>query len=121
MKLPTWEYEAYTAKESPASEPALLGAFVTSFRKVRLAQGRLEQRIALLRHVEALRIFAAENGGKLPTKLEEIKLPLPVDPYTGKPFRYAKVGETAHLRGSPPIGQQDVPAFNLHYEITIRK
>ena len=121
MKLPTWEYEAFNAKETPASEPALLGAFVTSFRKVRLAQGRLEQRIALLRHVEALRIFAAENGGKLPTKLDEIKLPLPVDPYTGKPFRYAKEGETAHLRGSPPIGQQDSPAFNLHYEITIRK
>ena len=121
MKLPTWEYEAFAAKESPASEPALLGAFVRSFRKVRLAQGRLEQRIALLRHVEALRIFAAENGGKLPTKLDEIKLPLPVDPYTGKAFRYAKEGETAHLRGSPPIGMQDNPAFNLHYEITIRK
>ena len=85
-----------------AKEPALLELFIVSNRKVRLAQGRLEQRIALLRHVEAIRMYAAENGRKLPATLDDIKLPLPVDPFTGKPFRYSFEKDTAHLRGTPP-------------------
>ena len=66
-------------------------------------------------------MYAAEHDGAVPEKLDDIKLPLPVDPFTGKPFRYAKEGDTAHLRGNPPFGQESVPAYNLHYEITIRK
>ena len=48
-------------------------------------------------------------------------LPLPVDPFSGKPFRYAKEGDKAHIRGNPPTGFEQVPVYNLHYEITIRK
>lgn len=121
LKLATWEVEAIERKVAPTREPALFELFISAYRKVRIAQGRLEQRIALLRHVEAIRMYAAEHDGKLPEKLDDIELPLPVDPYTGKPFRYAKVGEIAHLRGSPPAGQEKVPAYNLHYEISIRK
>lgn len=129
MRLATWEYEALAVKANKGDgasarelkNPSLLGAFLSSYRKVRLAQGRLEQRIALLRHVEAIRMYAAEHDGKLPEKLEDIKLPLPVDPFTGKAFRFGKDGEKVHLRGSPPAGQEQVPAYNLHYEITIRK
>jgi hypothetical protein len=89
--------------------------------KIRRAQGRLEQRIALLRHVEALRLYAAEHDGKLPEKLADCPVPLPEDPFTGKPFRYEVTGTTAHLRGTPPRGQEKNPAFNIHYEINIRK
>jgi hypothetical protein len=88
---------------------------------VRRAQGRLEQRIALLRHVEALRLYAAEHDGKLPEKLSDIEVPLPVDPFTGKPFAYKVEGGTAHVRGSPPRGEEKIPAYNVHYEITLRK
>ena len=119
-KLPTWEHERFIAK-APAKEPALFDLFLPNFRKVRLAQGRIEQRIALLRHVEAIRMYAAEHDGKLPEKLDDIELPLPVDPFTGKAFRYSKEGEKAHLRGSPPTGFEQVAVYNLHYEITIRK
>ncbi len=59
----------------------------------------LEQQIALLRHVEALRLFAAEHDGKLPATLSDISVPLPLDPVTGKPFVYTVTGATAHLRG----------------------
>ena len=37
---------------------------------MRRAAARLDQRLALLRCVEALRMYAAENDGKLPAKLE---------------------------------------------------
>lgn len=82
---------------------------------------RLDQRIALLRHVEALRLYAADHGGALPAKLSDVAVPLPDDPVTGKPFLYELAGTTAHLRGSPPLGQQNDAAFNIHYEVTIQK
>jgi hypothetical protein len=82
--------------------------------KVKIAQTRLDQRIALLRCVEALRIYAAENDGKLPAKLDDIGLPLSVDPATGKPFAYKVEGKTAHLHGEP-LGVE------VRYEVTIAK
>ena len=48
-------------------------------------------------------------------------MPLPDDPFTGKPFRYEVQGVTAHLRGSPPPGEGDEPRLNIHYELTLRK
>jgi hypothetical protein len=121
MNLPTWQVEALSARVKPPKEPALFDVLVPAVQKVRQAQGRIEQRIALLRCVEALRLYAAEHDGKWPDKLADIDVPLPVDPFTGKPFVYKVEGETAHLRGTPPRGQKENPFLNIHYEITIRK
>jgi hypothetical protein len=120
--LPAWQAEALLAQSKSAREPALLAdALVDGIYGVRRKQTRLEQRIALLRHVEALRLFAAEHGGKLPVKLSEVSVPLPDDPITGKPFRYEFTGDTAHLRGSPPMGEEKNAEFNVHYEVTLQK
>jgi hypothetical protein len=119
--LPTWEFAARDHRTPPKREPALLDAFLPALYKVRLAQGRLEQRVALLRHVEALRMYAADHDGKLPEKLSEVPVPLPVDPVTGKPFRYELKDGTAHLRGTAPPGEEKNPAYNIRYEIAIRK
>ena len=75
----------------------LFASFLPPVAETRRTQAKLEQRIALLRHVEALRMFAADHGGKLPATLAEIKLPLPPDPFTGKPFPYSLGGSTAQL------------------------
>jgi hypothetical protein len=104
-----------------ASEESLFGWLIPAVMKVRQAQARLEQRIALLRCVEALRIYAAENGGKLPVELAEVKLPLPVDPVTGKPFVYKLEGGTATVRGTPPPGMEKQAIYNVRYEVTIAK
>jgi hypothetical protein len=121
MNLPAWQVEALAAQVQPAKEPALFDLFIPAVLKVRRAQGRLEQRIALLRHVEALRLYAAEHGGSLPGALSEVSVPLPADPFTGKPFNYQVDGATAHLRGSPPPGEEKNPAYNIHYEVTFQK
>jgi hypothetical protein len=121
MKLPTWQVEALFAKMEPPKEKALFDDLQSALIKVRRAQGRLEQRIALLRHVEALRLYAAEHDGKWPEKLADVSVPLPDDPFTGKPFRYQLDGATAHLRGSPPPGEEKNPAYNVHYEIVIQR
>jgi hypothetical protein len=121
MNLPTWQVEQLYRHEKPSHEDNLFGIFVPALIKVRRAQGRLEQRIALLRHVEALRLYAADYDGKLPEKLSDCTVPLPDDPFTGKPFPYKKEGTTAHLFGSPPLGEEKNAAYNLHYEVTIQK
>jgi hypothetical protein len=121
MTLPVWQFEMMSARNKPARTPALLAdALAPSLGAFRRALGRLEQRIALLRHVEALRMYAAEHQGRFPEKLTDLAVPLPDDPFTGKPFRYETKGKTAHLRGTPPSGQEKNFGFNLHYEITLR-
>jgi hypothetical protein len=124
INLPMWQIEALSVsdkgKQDKEREKSLF-PLEPSTLKVRWAQGRLEQRFALLRHVEALRLYAAEHDGKLPAKLADCTVPLPDDPFTGKPFRYEVTGNTAHLRGSPPSGAEKNPAFNLHYEVSIQK
>jgi hypothetical protein len=79
-----------------------------------MVKARLLQRIALLRHVEAVRLHAAANDGKLPAKLDAVGVPLPVDPVSGKPFDYQLDKETAYLLGKP-AGQ------TVRYEVQIRK
>jgi hypothetical protein len=121
MHLPAWQVEAMVGRDKSAKEPTLFEFFLPAVPKVRRAQARLEQRIALLRHVEALRLYAAEHDGRLPEKLDDVPVPLPADPFTGKPFGYKVDGATAHLRGSPPPGEENNPGFNVRYEVTIQK
>jgi hypothetical protein len=82
----------------------------------RTAYTRLEQRIAFLRVIEALRLHGAANGGRLPRQLTEVsEAPIPVDPVTGKPFHYELRGETAAVEAAP------LPGWQLRYEITLGK
>jgi hypothetical protein len=121
LTLPAWQVEAMAAQAKP-KEPALFAdALIPAQLQVRRAQGRLDQRIALLRHVEALRLYAAEHHGALPAKLSEISVPLPEDPFTGQPFGYEVQGRTAHLRGSPPASAAKDPIYNLHYAVTLQR
>jgi hypothetical protein len=122
MSFPFWQVEILAGATKRKKAPALFAdALMPALEAVRRSQGRLDQRIALLRHIEALRLHAAEQHGVLPAKLSDIAVPLPVDPFTGKPFRYELVGNTAHVRGTPPPGQEKVPVFNIHYEVTMQK
>jgi hypothetical protein len=122
MTLPAWQVETLAGPIiKPRKDAGLFDEALPAFLKVRRAQGRLEQRIALLRHVEALRLYAAAHDGRFPAKLAEVSVPLPVDPFSGKPFHYEVDNATAHLRGSPPPGEEKNAGFNIHYELTIQK
>jgi hypothetical protein len=121
LALAPWQIDALADDEKPTTDDGLFAALLPDIIKLRLAQGRLEQRVALLRHVEALRLYAAAHGGRLPARLSDVSVPLPDDPFSGKPFRYRLDGASAHLFGSPPRGEEKNPAYNIHCEITIRK
>jgi hypothetical protein len=96
----------------------MIPAFQQSFD----AHVRFERHLAVLRAVEALRLHAAANGGKWPTKLEEVTATaVPDDPTTGKPFDYVLNGDTATLSG-PTIGTDPPTRWNtIRYELTLRR
>jgi hypothetical protein len=68
-----------------------------------------------------LRLHAAEHSGTLPSTLSEIAVPLPGDPFTGKPFDYMVEEATGHLRGRGPRNGKDRARSGLHYEVILRK
>jgi hypothetical protein len=122
INLPIWQAVALASQTKLTKEPALFAnALVPEVSNMLRVKGRLDQRLALLRHVEALRLYAAEHNGSLPAKLSEISVPLPDDPFTGKPFYFELTGNTAHLRGTPPPGMEKDPVYNVHYEVTLQK
>jgi hypothetical protein len=100
-------------------ESILARQMLPAIWKIREALTRTQQRVASLRTIEAIRLYAHENKGGLPAKLSDIPLPLPNDPVTGKPFEYSLKDGTATLHGGNPNPKQ--PQNNRYYEITIRK
>jgi hypothetical protein len=98
-----------------------LSDLLPSVIKTRQAQGRFEQRVALLRLVEALRMFAAAHEGRWPEKLGDLTVPLPVDPFTGKEFRYEVEGSTAHFRGGSPKSEEKNPVYKIHVSVSLKK
>jgi hypothetical protein len=85
-----------------------------AIRSARSASVRSDREIALLRTLEALRIYGASHNGELPPQLSDItEVPIPDDPVTGKPFSYRREAEKAVLEG--PV-LREVP---LKYEVTM--
>jgi hypothetical protein len=109
LALAPWEIDTLGREEN--KDEGLFADFLPRVAGLRREAGRLAQRIAVLRHVEALRMYAAAHGGQLPEKLADVRLPLPVDPFTGEPFGYSVSGPTATLDAGSP---------GRRYEITIR-
>jgi hypothetical protein len=99
----------------------LASVLLPSLDRVLAAPVRVERKIAALRCVEALRLYAAAHSGKLPAKLDEVKdVSIPLDPRTGKPFEYRLEGNRATLTGPAPEGDRaDVNNF-IRYELTMR-
>jgi hypothetical protein len=92
-----------------------------AIEKVYFAHGRVDRWLAGLRAVEAVRLHAAASGGKPPKALTDITLvPVPDDPYTGKPFEYAVSGNTFTLTAPPPPGWDPNPAWSFRYEVTVK-
>jgi hypothetical protein len=123
MMLPYWQAEPLLAlhESNAVKEQSPFTLLAASYKRILEAQTGLERQFALVRCVEALRLYAAENNGKLPAQLADIKLPLPVDPYTGKAFPYELKGDTATLRFTPPPGMEKSNVHNVRYEISIAK
>jgi hypothetical protein len=106
-------------KSAPDTQAAdLARMFLPAIPKVRLAQVRLERKLAALRAIETLRMHAAQSG-KLPDKLDRVTIvPVPNDPGTGKPFEYRLEGKTATL--SSRIAREPLATTGLRYRVTLK-
>ena len=85
------------------------------------ASARNERSFAMLRTIEALRMYAAAHDGRGPKRLEDItEVPVPSDPLTGKPFIYRADGDTAVLEAPLPTGMAQ-QHYGMRYEITFAR
>jgi hypothetical protein len=89
-------------------------------QKVVEAGVRVDRRIAALRCVEAVRLYAAEHG-KLPVKLADVGVPVPIDPVTGQGFSYEADGNTFTLTGVPFPGRPAERHYTVYYKVTLKK
>jgi hypothetical protein len=81
----------------------LYGLDEASRNRVRLILRRANRHVIALQYVETLRGYAV--AGRWPKALDELKVALPDDPITGKPFSYQRLTETrAILEGPLPEG-----------------
>jgi len=71
---------------------------------VHQATARSQRSTAVLRLIEALRLYAAAHDGRLPETLAALEVPVPIDPFTGKPFEYRREGDRAIIEGPPMPG-----------------
>jgi hypothetical protein len=83
---------------------------------------KTDRKIASVRCIEAIRLYAAAHDGKLPGALSEITdVPIPIDPVTGKEFEYKVEEGKAMLSAPPPQGEKPISGNHLKYELTLAK
>jgi hypothetical protein len=101
---------------------SLAGFLMPAVQKVVFAGVRGDRRIAALRCVEAVRLYAAHHDGKLPASLNDITaVPVPADPLTGKGFEYRVSGDKVTLYGPPPPGEMSAAHNTVKYELTLQR
>jgi hypothetical protein len=129
--VPYWEARPHLAAARKAQEEDLANPLTSpaiplakyllpALSNVRLANLRVERRLAGMRCVEALRLYAAEHG-RFPPSLSAVSVPLPVDPVTGKPFPYSADGERATLTAPPPAEEPADRFACFRYEMTLKR
>jgi hypothetical protein len=119
LKLAKVKADQLILNDSPAIPLAPL--VLPAIQKVMAARARLDRRIAALRCIEAIRLYASAHGAKLPPTLGAIKeVPVPIDPGTGKEFMYHVAGDEATFSGPPlpnePANPQTTPSYELKLE-----
>ena len=60
-------------------------------------------------------MYAAAHDGRLPEKLSDLTVPVPVDPITGQPFAYQLEDDTAVIEGPP------LPGVVLRVEVKVAR
>jgi hypothetical protein len=81
---------------------------------------RADRQIVALTAVHALRAYAADHGGQLPAKLEDVtQTPIPVNPMTGKMFDYTLEDGTATISDQTSPGSTGKDGKGLVYTVRL--
>jgi hypothetical protein len=124
-----WRKEFNAEADAHRTNPLAMVLLPSLTRAVQTSVA-LDRRIGALRLVEAVRVFAAEKG-TLPARLEELTLPLPVDPL-GKGYTLRREEEAAAggaggggvvvIEATPAGDAARTPAREvIRYEVRLRK
>ena len=105
-------------EEAKKSDSPFIKRCLTPTLNIKPGLTRSEQHIAAFRIIEAIRLYAHEHG-ELPRALDKIKLPIPVDPVSGKAFEYSGKDGVATLHGVNAIPNS--PDSNRYYELRLKK
>jgi hypothetical protein len=124
MNVPPWEAQAgldAMAKKIRALGPThnpIVTSVLPAVAKVYEARVRIERIPDYLRCAEALRMYASTHDGKAPDKLEDVKLPLPLDPYTGEGFgKFYKVQADGGAVFEVPPPPNMPPSMGRRFEL----
>jgi hypothetical protein len=119
--FPLYEAAQKQDRDAPMTDGHVLArSILPTLPKAVSPQARLDRKIAALRVVETLRMYAAAHDGRLPDRLSDVtEAPVPDDPGTGRPFEYSLQGDTATLVSQMPV--DPAPGNGLRYRVTIRK
>jgi thiol-disulfide isomerase/thioredoxin len=94
-------YDAAIARrrrEETGHPLSLLSAIAPAVPRLHEQDAEVDRRVAARRTVEAVRLYAAARGWRMPGSLDAVDVvPVPLDPMTGKPFQYDSDGHTATL------------------------
>jgi len=127
--LPLWQAAPLLEEQEKQLRPGmgqstskiLARLLLPALRAVFEARFRLDRKIAALRQVEAIRLYATQNGN-LPEKLEDLKLPPALDPWNGKPFEYTRTSPTEATLSGIPLNKGPKGLHNtIHYEVHWKK
>jgi hypothetical protein len=109
-------------KSTPHKETTRLPLLLLpAIPKVIYRTSQLDRKIAALRTIEALRLYAANHEGQLPDKLADITdVPVPNDPGTGMPFQYQRDKDTATVI-APPLKEASDTKTGQRYRLTVKE
>ncbi|MCA9140212.1 MAG: hypothetical protein KDB00_25750, partial [Planctomycetales bacterium] len=88
------------------------GLVLPAVQSAMSAKTRLDQQLAYLQTVESIRNHLATHNNEFPNTLDDLVLPAPHDPFTGKKFQYVRHDQGATLTGASSPG--------LRYEFELR-
>ncbi len=101
--------EMFKKQQRPGLPRPLLTELFSSVAAVRSNEARLQRDIELLRSIEAVRLFAADHSGELPSALSDVKdVPMPINPFTGNPFSYRVENGVGILESTAPEDESPV-------------
>jgi hypothetical protein len=98
----------------------LASLLLPAISTAKAAEARTERNVAVLRVLEAIRLYTAAHDGQLPEKLSDItEVPIPNDPIHGTAFIYHRIEDAAILEAPAPSGL-NLEVYWLRYEIHIQ-
>jgi hypothetical protein len=81
----------------------LAAVLLPALNRVHFNAARNQRQLEALRTIQAIRLYAAAHGGKLPPALDAVEqVPIPVNPVTGGAFPYRVEGSAAILAADGP-------------------